>query len=98
MGALVAVLAASKRPVTKEDGRHVAEQLKAAQTDWRAVDSPVKAVRDATSLVCRFLRLMEQTGWTYDYSELEDIRRVVLGAASKRRSPPWEKYGSILAE
>ena len=44
VGALVAVLGASKRPVTKEDGRQVAEQLKAALTDWREVISPVKAV------------------------------------------------------
>ena len=46
VGALVAVLAASKRPVTKEDGRQVADQLKAALTDWRTVASPVKAVQD----------------------------------------------------
>ena len=44
VGALVAVLAAPKRPVTKVDGRQVAEQLKAALTDWRTVASPVKAV------------------------------------------------------
>ena len=59
VGALVAVLEAPNRPVTKEDGRQVAEQPKAALTDWRTVDSPVKAVQDATSLVNRSRRPME---------------------------------------
>ena len=64
----------------------MAEQLKAALTDWRTVASPVKAVQVATSLVRRFRRLMEQAGWTCIFSELEE------------RSPSWVKYGSILAE
>ena len=64
VGALVAVLAAPKRPVTKVDGRQVAEQPKAALTDWQTAASPVKAVQDATTLVRRSRCLMEQAGWT----------------------------------
>ena len=60
--------------MAKEDGRQIAEQLKAALTDWRAVASPVKAVQDATSLVHRSRRLMEQAGWTHNYSALGDIQ------------------------
>ena len=62
VGALVAVMAASKRPVTKEDGRQVADQLKDSVTDWRAVDSPVKAVQDAIGLVRRSRRIMARAG------------------------------------
>ena len=98
VGALVAVLAASKRLVVKEDGRQVADQLKDAVTDWRTADSPVKAVQDAIGFVRRSRRPMGQAGWSYNYSELGDIQRILLRAAPGRRSPSWEKHGSILAE
>ena len=61
------------RPVTKEDGRQVAEQLKSAMTDWRKVAPPVKAVQDASSLVHRSRRLMKQAGWKHSFSALGDI-------------------------
>ena len=98
MGALVAVLATSKHPVAKEDGRLVADQLKEARADWRKVASTVTAVQDATSLVHRSRRLMEQAGCTHNYSALGDTRRILLGAVPGWRSPSWQKFGSILAE
>ena len=98
VGALVAVIAASKRPVTKEDWRQVPDQLTDSVTDWRAVDSPVKAVQDAIRLVRRSRRLMARAGWTSNYSELEEIQRILLGDALGRRSPSWERHGSILAK
>ena len=98
MGALVAVLSASKRPVTKEDGWQVADRLKNAVANWQAVDSPVQAVQDATSLVRRSRLLMKQAGWTYNSTVLEDIQRILLGDEFGRRFPSWETHGSILAE
>ena len=64
MDALVAVMAASKRPVTREDGRQVTDQLKDSVTDWRTADSPVKAVQDAIGFVRRSRRLVARAGWT----------------------------------
>ena len=53
---LVAVLSSSKRPATKEDGKLVADHPGDAVTDWKAVVSPVLAVRNAIILVrCSYL-------------------------------------------
>ena len=98
MDGLVAVLSSSKRPATKEDGKLVADHLGEAVTEWQSVVLPVRAVQNAVTLVRRSHVVMAQAGWSHNYTQLEDIQRILLGNDLGRRSPSWLQYGAILAE
>ena len=95
---LVAVLSSSKRPATKEDGKLVADHLGEAVTDWQSGARPIQAVQQAVTLVRRSHLVMRQAGWVHNYTQLEDIQRILLGNDIGRRSPSWLQYGAILAE
>jgi len=95
---LVAVLSSSKRPATKEDGKLVADHLGEAVTDWQSGARPIQAVQQAVTLVRRSHLVMKQAGWVHNYTQLEDIQRILLGNDIGRRSPSWLQYGAILAE
>ena len=95
---LVAVLSSSKRPATKEDGKLVADHLGEAVTDWQSGVRPIQAVQQAVTLVRRSHLVMKQAGWVHNYTQLEDIQRILLGNDIGRRSPSWLQYGAILAE
>jgi len=95
---LMAVLAASRRSLSKEDGRRAEEQLKASCTDWTKVRYPLEAVQDAGALVRRAQRRMGQAGWLISDSELDEVQRILHGDAPGRRSQAWETYGKLLGE
>ena len=84
---IVAVLAASsRRPLSKQDGKLAAEQLKDMCTNWPSVCAPSEAVLDAEAAVRRAHRRMSQAGWLINDSVLDEVQRILHGDAAGRRS------------
>jgi len=95
---LMVVLAASRRPLSKEDGRRAEELLKALFTDWALVRDPLEAVLLAEDVVRRAHWRMGLAGWRFNDSVLDEVQRVLYGNAIGRRSLAWGTYGQFLGK